>query len=133
MNLRMRKKRYDKYCMDKVAHATVPFETVSFIFTAAEAKGIKDTFGNPEFQKFVNSLDAKRAVKSKLEKTIWKRYKCTNIDDMYRYMFKEINEEKRYRENLKRIKEQLSTEDVQSATNDWMHTEAVFECFDINS
>ena len=130
MNLRMRKKKYDKYCRDKVAHAIIPFGFVNFIYTAARAKGIEDTFENPKFQKFVNSLDAKRAVKSKLEKTIWKRYKCTNIDDMYRYMFKEINEEKRYRENLKRFQERIAPIDVADATADWETTERAWSMFD---
>lgn len=132
MNLRMRKKKYDKYCADKVANITIPFEYVNFIFTAAKAKGIADTYDNPRFQKFVNSLDAKRAVKSKLKKTVWKKYKCKNIDDMYRNMFVEINEEKRYRENLKKMEETIrsfSEEDFVEAGEAWEHKERVLAMF----
>ena len=136
MNLRIRKKKYDKYMRDKIAHITIPFQNVSFVFTAARAKGIDYTYLNPEFQKFINSRNANRAVKSKLKKTLWKRYKCRNIDLMYRNMFEEIETEKRYQEQLKRINEMIkpfTDEEVREAAEMWEQKERCWMMFeDIN-
>lgn len=104
MNTRIKKKKYNKWEMERNYDVTISFEEASFVCIAFVAQSrITD------FQKFATSRNAMRAVKSYCKKNVWKSGKCDNINDMYRFMCDEIRAEKRYR---KFIAENLSVEDV---------------------
>ena len=110
MNLRIKKKKYDKWSVSRFS-GTIPFEDMSFIFDLADAMGIKKPYQfNPMFRELAASRNVFKAVRYRCKNTIWKNEECKNIDNMYAEMCRLIHGDKLMRTWLMKEKQRYINE-----------------------
>lgn len=136
MNKRIMKKKYNKWASHSDDQT---IELGPMVSCAAEYKGIQQTrphinrygqiecfFYTPEFIKFANSRNVRRAVNMYADKYVYHTGRCDNIKEMYRVMCDSIHEDREYR---KRIIEQITAEEVHETSEEWDHLESVRAAF----
>ena len=127
MNIRIMKKKFNKWETDRVYNITVSFEDVPFVWDAFCAQD------KPNWEEFATSRNVMRAVKSYCKKNVWHTGACDNVKDMYRYMCEEIHKEREYQKHIEEQRrimlDQISVDDVIEASKAWEQTERSFNQF----